>query len=71
MRNEEEYDATTRRIADADRSLSAQRASLEAAGFGLDEVRRGLEPVEAMRAGLLEELAWYESAEAGPGDGLM
>jgi hypothetical protein len=65
IRSETEYEATTRRVADAERALSAQRASLEAAGFGPDEVRRGLEPVEAMRAGLLEELAWYERIRAG------
>ena len=65
IRNEKEYEATTRRIADADRALAAQRAALEAAGFAPDEVRRGLEPVEAMRAGLLEELAWYERTRAG------
>lgn len=65
IRNEKEYEVTKRRVADADRALAAQRASLDDVGFGPDEVRRGLEPVEAMRAGLLEELAWYERVRSG------
>ena len=65
IRNEREYEATKRRIADADSALAAQLASLEGAGFGPEDVRRGLEPVEAMRAGLLEDLSWYERVRAG------
>lgn len=65
IRNEKEYEATKRRVADADRAVVAQRAAFEGAGFGPDEVQRGLEPVEAMRAGLLEELTWYERVRAG------
>ena len=65
IRNEKEYEATKWRVADADRALATQRASIEGAGFGLEEVRRGLEPVDTMRAALLEELAWYERVRTG------
>jgi ribosome-binding protein aMBF1 (putative translation factor) len=60
IRNEREYAITQQRMADAERVLAQQRAVLEGTGLSLEEVQRGLDPVETFRAQLQEELAWYD-----------
>lgn len=61
IRSEKEYKASLKQLRKNDEYIDLQRSGFEEAGFAPEEVERGLEPLLSFRAGLSEEIAWYES----------
>lgn len=61
IRSENEYQEVLKQLEQNDGFLAAQRVAFGDAGFSPEEVERGLEPLVSFRAGLEEEVAWYES----------
>jgi len=61
IRNEHEYQEALRRRAQDRHVFAAQKKAFVNAGFGPDEVARGLEPLLSFQAQLDEEIAWYEN----------
>jgi DNA-directed RNA polymerase specialized sigma subunit len=65
IRNDAEYQAALRRLS-ADQDVAArQREVFEKAGFSVDEVERGMEPLLSFQAQLADEIEWYENARRG------
>jgi len=63
IRTENEYQQAMEQLQQNNEFVLLQRASLEAQGFAREEVERGLEPLLSFRAGLEEEVAWYQSVQ--------
>ena len=60
IRSEAEYQAALKRL-DEDRDFGVQqRAALEAKGYTVEEVERGMEAILSYHAQLAEEVDWYE-----------
>lgn len=60
IRNGREYEITRQRLADAERVRAEQLAAFQSTGLSPDEIKRGLDPIDAFRAQLQEEIAWYD-----------
>jgi hypothetical protein len=60
IRNEQEYQASLKRMEDDRRVAARQRAALEDAELAPDEVERAMQPLLSFHAQLAEEVAWYE-----------
>jgi len=63
IRNDGEYQGALEQLRQNDECVEAQRAEWEQAGYAASEVARGLEPLLSFRAGLSEEIAWYEKVK--------
>jgi DNA-directed RNA polymerase specialized sigma subunit len=60
IRNDQEYQATLKRV-EQDRQVAAQQqAALEQAGLAPGEVERAMQPLLSFHAQLAEEVTWYE-----------
>lgn len=62
IRNEKEAEITRRRLAETERALAQQHGALEAIGLSVADIKRGLDPMECIRAQLMDELTQYERA---------
>lgn len=62
IRNEKEAEITRGRLAETERALAQQRSALEAVGLSVADIKRGLDPMECIRAQLMDELTQYERA---------
>jgi transcriptional regulator with XRE-family HTH domain len=65
IRSEQEYEQSRARAGEQAQALKKQRAALAARGCSAAEVRRGMAPLEAFHAQLLDELDEYERARKG------
>jgi hypothetical protein len=60
VRDEQEYQATVKRMAEDRLIAGRQRAALEETGLSPDEVERAMQPLLSFQAQLAEEVTWYE-----------
>ncbi len=61
IRTDTEYRNALKQLEQNSQVVAAQRAALQTDDFSSEEIERGLEPLLSFRAGLEEEITWYES----------
>ena len=65
IRNEAEYQETSKRLSDELKRLDEHRARLKEAGLGDVEVKRVIDPLESFHLQLKEEVEAYEQLKRG------
>lgn len=63
IRSVTEYRNVLKQLEQNAQVMTSQRAAFQGANFSPEEIERGLEPLLSFRAGLEEEVAWYESVQ--------
>ncbi|GIK11270.1 MAG: hypothetical protein BroJett001_33360 [Chloroflexota bacterium] len=64
IRNEDEYRATSWRVAAAERRIREQEERLRSAGLTEAEIKRVIDPLKSFHQQLKEEIEDYESRSA-------